>query len=232
MNLNAFMAQGMLLPHDAIPHGVPSSYDWYRNGVVQNPLPHIFDTHFFNPWGQVYIPADGSYNMKGAKAEVRELRSYLLLRSTGEWQPAYETLPGLTGCLYPEDFRTDLHPQQGVILDRVRPGSIMHYPEERDGIGYAFHFYPDVARLPINNRDVCGVAVSCRARLALVNDDLGDPPRLLASVGADYWKLPSGGPVRGVGQGRLKWLDENWRLLTFTTAPFVPLVLEDQSELR
>lgn len=228
ITLEDLLTSDTLQPHDAPPHGVPTAYDWQSGPVIQaggDPG----TCGFFNPWGQVYIPADGSYNMKGAKAEIREMRAYLLSRSEMAWRAAYVTWPGLTGSLYTEDFQG---PQIGASISTARPGSIMATPAQVNGIGYLFHFYPAASRAEIDPDDICGVAVTCRMRLALVNPDLGAPPRLLANVGADYWPGATGGNVRGVGQGRLKWLDESWRLFGFTTMPHVPMVLADQSELR
>jgi hypothetical protein len=228
MTLEDLLTQDTILPHDEPPHGVPTAYDWQARPVIQAGGEPAGCTRF-NPWGQLYVPAGGcwggGYDMRGARVEIRELRAYTLSRTTQTWTAAYgDTAPALTGTQWPENYQgTSI----AAHIDTSRPGSILTYPDE----GYLFHFYPSVARVAIDPVDVCGVAVTCRARMGIVNTALG-MPRLILNVGADYWPTATSGSVRGVGQGRFKVLDQQWRVFGFTTAPHIPLSTEPQAELR
>lgn len=227
MTLEQLLASDSILPHEKPPHGVPTSFDW-QAGPVQHAGGDPGGREYFNPWGQVYWPADAvNFNNYGCRVEVRELKSWLLLKSTLAWIPAYSSGPALTGSWYNEDFTGG---SLGQSNSTARPGSILTYVPE----GRLFHFYPNTARAHIDPDDVVGVAVTCRARLTLigVQDGLHEP-EWYVNVGADYWPEPTGGNVHGVGQGRLKRLMPDygpgggWRVYGYTSCPAVPLL--DQS---
>lgn len=243
-------------PGDSQPHGVPTSFSWYAQGVVTNAADSN-NWYAGNPWGQVYAVASGNSplgpNGEPLYVDLRNQYAWVLSKSTNQWIPLYKNADGaarpdkLGGALYPEDFSGS--PIAGNVT-RNADGSETVAPKPADEAtvtakGYLFHFYPGESRAGVpgatlggTSTDVAAVCSTAEVRLDPSNVATSYAPGLIANVGFDWWEFFGGGPANGAGESRFKTVTTSWRLLTFctlsgdqwTTAPPLPLTV-DASEL-
>lgn len=201
----------MVQPHEARPHGVPTSFDWAlrpRLGMGNDPG----DFRAFITWGQLYEAAEG--NPAGnTRVQIRTIKAYLLLRSTNTWS-VLQADERVEGAAYVEDFSGDASKPADIRLEE-------NGISVTAGDGYNFHFWPSSGRVAINPDDIGGIVTSVEARLILDTrdgpDDRDDASYVL-SVGADYWKSLTADwdqwRTNGdVGIGRFKYVRTTWRTM-------------------
>jgi hypothetical protein len=204
-------------PNEGHPHGVPTSYSFYRGPELDAPLPGPGMTAA-TAWGVIYEAAGGS-TATNTRVEVRNIRLYLWSKSRGRWV-RYQASTSPTGEDYaepqgsegfsnmssPADLRTE--PDGGVSVK-------MHQ-------GSWFHFWPADGRTVIAPADIGGAYTTFEARL--VKDDPQGPDdtssaRYLASAGADWWVNRSA-PWPDNTQAffaRFRYITPSWSTWTGTT---------------
>jgi hypothetical protein len=204
----------MQLPHEARPHGVPTSYDWAagpRIGMGNDPG----DLAAIIPWGQVYECAEGN-PATNTRVHLRNIALYLLSKSTGEWKEMHH-FPVVSGAAFVEDYKYNA---SRAADERVEPeGGI----SVTAGDGHNYHFW--AWRETIDPDDIAGVFSTIQARLVLA-DPSGPDDRAqacyLVSMGADYWKDLKVGWAQfktngDVAIGRFKRVTVEWQAFNMTT---------------
>ena len=210
------VAQDMQGNNEGNPHGVPLSYDWAVGpSVVMGNNPNGWQA--ITSWGSVYEAAEGN-PATNTRVNIRNMRTYLLQKSTGKWLLLQNTSQP-DGAAYLEDFSGDTN-QPGDVRNEA-DGTI----SVTAGGGYNFHFYP-VDRASINPNDVGGVVVVVEARLIVANLTRPDDrsiARYLVGSGADYYPAltgswPGGADYNpGVALGKMKYVKSDWRSFAMTT---------------
>jgi len=151
------------------------------------------------------------------KVEVRNMRVYLLSKSTGQWKQLSSTVDvGYGG--YKEDFSGSAPLEQeesmsdGGIAVKIPHGSV-------------FHFWPSGGNLvPIDTDDIGGIFVTVQGRLVVADPSQPDDTataRYLIVAGADYYGdgicCAEGGQNGEIGGSRYKRVTTEWRWYNFTT---------------
>jgi hypothetical protein len=192
-------------PHEGIPDGVPSSYDWQRKGKRDrwNDPPAHFSA--ITGWGQVFWTRDAS---AGASADsiTLQLRNHQTwLCENNVWRKVQASIP--TGAQYRADFagNTAKRPrlmkvEHGVLNVQFEPGT-------------AFHFWPGEGRVDMSPQNLCGVLVLVQARVR--SNHPGAEPKLLIGLGADYWlsrtsQWDNYKTNSAVGIGKLRQVQQDW----------------------
>jgi hypothetical protein len=198
--------------NEGYPHGVPLSYDW-ANGPVINMGNNSNGQQAITSWGVVYVASQGNL-ATNTRVNLRDLQLYFLQKSTAKWLLLQNTSRP-DGAAYPEDFQGNSVP--GDVRSET-DGSI----SVTAGNGYNFHFYP-ANRGAINSTDIGGVVAVFEARLIVGNPMLADDrstAQYLCGAGADYYQNVSGPGIQNnpsVGNGKMKYLKEEWRSFAMTT---------------
>jgi len=215
-NLWIEIAADMTGSNEAYPQGVPLSYDWAQGPtIVMGNNPNGWQA--ITAWGVVTIPTQGN-PATNTRVNIRNVQLYLLQHSTGAWLLLQNTSQP-QGADYLDDFSGDIS-QPGD----VRPESDGTISVTAGG-GYCFHFWPQ-DRASINPNDIGGILVLLQARLIVGNPSLPDDRNIaqyLAGSGADYYPALTGGwPGNlsynpGVGTGKLKFVQSDWRFYAMTT---------------
>jgi hypothetical protein len=219
LNSVDLIASDMTLPHEALPSGVPDSYDWQtapRLGYG-NRAPDGWTS--FIAWGQVYQAVGGS-PAPNTRVELRNIAAWVFDLQTNSWTGLQaETL--VEGAAYVEDFADNASRPADI---RAEPGGGLSV---RLADGYNFHFWPASGRVPVPQRPIGGVFTTVEARL--IADDPASPDdraeaRLLLAMGADYWRAadaewqPDWSTVGDVAIGRFRFVTEDWQSFNMTTA--------------
>ncbi len=206
------IAEDMQGTNEALPHGVPSSYDWATAPLIDDGNNSHGD-QAITAWGVVYVPAQGN-PATNTRVNLRNVQLYFLQKSTGQWLLLQNT-DTPDGADYPEDF------QGNSVLGNVRTESDGTMSVTA-GNGYCFHFYP-FNRGSINPNDIGGIVALFEARLIVGNPALPDDRSTalyLAGAGADYYPSVTGPGIQNnpsVGNGKLKYVQINWRSFAMTT---------------
>lgn len=210
------LVDDMSQPHESKLHGVPGSLNWaHRPRVGMGNDPEGFRA--LAAWGQLY-EADEGNPATNTRVQIRNLRAYVLSRSTGQWRRVQDA-PSVAGNAYREDYADDIN----------KPGDVR--PEASGGIsvtagdGYNYHFWAHEHRVEIDPNDIAGVITTVEARLILDDADLADDrgeARYLLGVGADYWlsmtaQWDQWRTNGDIGIGRHKFVRKNWSLFTMST---------------
>ncbi|MBS2011366.1 MAG: hypothetical protein JST00_00530 [Deltaproteobacteria bacterium] len=205
--------------HEALPHGVPSSYDWY---AVSRADPSRSDPRLsrLNWWGQVFTDSTG-LRAANTRVAVREGVVLLLFEGESTWQIGQRE-NALAGGSWSEDFQT--YPC-GSFDMRVEADTSRSFVPDTD---CAAHFWPDVAHVDIGARALRAVVAVAHARLVLAEPSGPDDrasSRYLLGLGVD-WRDPVGGcppndagvPIcSGAGVGRMVLPSAAWRAVVFST---------------
>ena len=216
MDYISMIADDMRLAHESRPHGIADSVDWStgpRMGMGNEP--DAFTA--FIAWGQVYEAEEGNPAIN-TRAQIRNLRAYLLLNSDQQWHLVQDAL-AVEGAAYREDFADDMNKSADIRYEMDGSISITA------GDGYNFHFWPSSGRVSIAPQDIDGVLVTVQARLILENPALADDreqARYVMSVGADYWESPTAQwdqwTTNGdVGIGRFRYITSDWQTFTMSS---------------
>lgn len=210
------IAADMTGQNEAFPQGVPLSYDWAQGPtIVMGNNPNGWQA--ITAWGVVTVPTQGN-PATNTRVNIRDVQLYLLQRSTGSWLLLQNTSQP-QGADYLDDFAGDVSMPGDVRTESDGTISVTA------GGGYLFHFWPQ-DRASINPNDVGGILAVLQARLIVDNPNLPDDrdiAQYLAASGADYYPALTGGwPGNlsynpGVGTGKLKFVQEDWRFYAMTT---------------
>lgn len=204
----------MRLPHEALPKGVPSSYDWYVRPKVDqwNRPPGNFTA--LTGWGQAFWTHDTA--RADAYLQLRRHQTLLCHGEQRQWSLLQSRL--VEGAEFRPDFK-DNAAVPAPFFARVG--------EESNLVGWsphgAYHFWPSGGRASLPNGPVCGLLVLVEARSVPVSASSGVASSLLLGLGADYW-LSKTAPWdnyktnAGVAVGRLRLVATSWRWFGFSSA--------------
>jgi hypothetical protein len=203
VGMDTMLTADMALPHEVLPHGVPTYWAWGSHAFVAPPAPAGYSA--FTAWGQVYRCANAPHDPDDV-IEIQGLQTWELDQSG--WHQ-YQASSSITGVAFPEDYS-----RAQIAADiRARSGNWL---KVRLTDGYNFHFWP-AARAPFG-ASVQTVVVLVRARLIAY----GAKANCVGlSVGGDYWQsltAPTSN-VTGAGVGRFKRVEGGWRVFSMTLHP-------------
>jgi hypothetical protein len=207
----------MTLNHETKPHGVPSDWDWAEHGKISmGNDPQGWTAAIV--WGHFYVAASGS-NSSNTRMQVRNIMLYILSKATHQWNLIAST-SGVDGAAYAEDFSDSI-----PISMRDEPDggtSAMLVP------GRNWHFWPTCGRMSIDPNDVGGVFSTFQAKLCVDNPALANDfadAHFVVNCGADYWPdlTASMEPNPGIGMGRFKNVEPDWRPINFATLSLAEL---------
>jgi hypothetical protein len=208
----------MTLPHEGLPHGVPSSFDWYskpRKGAPE-PGPGWIAAI---AWGQVYEWAGGN-PATNTRIQIKDLAMYYLSKKDNKWHLLQSSVR-VSGANYVENFAGDVNKPANIRIEK--DGSI----STTCGGGYNFHFWPNTGRITIPANDVAGCFVTVKARLIAddaTKPDDRDKAKFLMSVGGDWW-LSLTAPWDNwktnwdIGIGRFRFITSDWKSFNMYSVP-------------
>ena len=205
----------MTPPHEGMPHGVPTSYNWAskpRVGWGNNPQ----GFKAMIAWGQLYEAATGN-PATNTRVQIRNIRAYMLSKRDGQWY-LLQSSTRVEGAAFREDFAGNDNKAADI---RYEPdGSI----SVKAGQGYNFHFWTP-SRVSIDPNDVGGILTNVQARLVIDNPQQVDDrsqARYVLSMGGDYWlnltaKWDNWQTNGDIGIGKFKYVTTRWRAFNMTT---------------
>lgn len=207
----------MTLPHEGLPHGVPTHYDWQQHPRLgMGATPGTFTAAI--AWGQLYEDA-ATNPATNTRVQIRNIRMYYLSTSRGTWHLLQHT-EHVEGALYREDFVDNVN-----VTPDVREAPDGGGITVTAGDGYNYHFWPASGRVPIDPEDIGGVFTTVQARLIVANETQPDDraqARYLLSMGGDYWlnlnavwdQWRTNGDI---GIGRFKYVTPDWQAFNMIT---------------
>lgn len=196
-------------PHEALPDGVPLSFNWARAPRVaagNNSKGFSAATG----WGQVFYS-------KGATSElslfvIRNFQSFLCTLTSSEphWQITQRGT--IEGNQFRADFAGNTNTKPLIFRENINETEISFES------GSAFHFWPKAGRFGLPKEPVCGVLVLLEAKQIS-----GTPKSLLIGLGADYWTTKTAAwdnykTNTDIAIGRLKHLTTDWQWFGLNTA--------------
>ncbi len=205
----------MTTPHEGMPQGVPTSYNWAskpRVGWGNNPQ----GFQAMTAWGQLYEAATGN-PATNTRAQIRNIRAYILSKRDGQWYLLQSSIK-VEGAAYREDYVGDVNRAADIRYEPDGSASV------KAGQGYNFHFWPP-GRASIDPNDVAGIFTTVQARLLIDNPQQVDDTsqaRYLLSMGGDYWlnltaKWDNWKTNGDIGIGKFKYVTTGWRAFNMTT---------------
>lgn len=208
----------MTMPHEGLPHGVPSSYNWQSKPRIGATEPGVGWTAAI-AWGQVYEWAGGN-TATNTRIQIKDLTMYYLSKKDNKWH-LLQSAAIVSGANYREDFAGDVNKPANIRTES--DGGI----STTCGGGYNFHFWPSSGRITIPANDVAGCFVTVKARL-IVGDktkpDDRDTAKYLMSVGGDWW-LSLTAPWDNwktnwdIGIGRFRYITSEWKSFNMYSVP-------------
>ncbi|MGY5450382.1 hypothetical protein ACVFI8_05480 [Agarivorans sp. MS3-6] len=207
------LSDDMSLPHQLLPNGVPSSFDWAQAPRIGfGNYPGSFSA--FLTWGQAYLAA-GSQPVANVRIQIAHLTSYVLDSQDMQWY-VLQSSTEVSGHHYREDFVDDEN-KPAVLKDELVASSVAMTE------GYNFHFWPKYSgRKSISESRIAGVISVVAARLVM--DDINGPDnrdqaQYLMSVGSDYWldkqaNWQQWSTNGDVGIGRFSRINNQWQWFT------------------
>ncbi|MBN1559896.1 T9SS type A sorting domain-containing protein [candidate division KSB1 bacterium] len=206
------------LPHEGLPHGVPSSYDWSqkpRRGAQQPPK----DWTAAIAWGQLYEWKEGN-PATNTRVQIRDMEMLYLSKADGQWRQLQKSIL-VQGSAYVEDF----------VGDVSKPADIRSEPDGSISVtaggGYNFHYWPSSGRvkIPENNVEGCFITVQCRLILDDPDgvDDRTDA-KYLMGVGGDWWESldaqwDNWTTNADMGIGRFRFVTPEWKGYNMISLP-------------
>ena len=204
----------MKLAHEALPNGVPSSYNWSQNprvGMGVNPRDGFTAS---TAWGQVYVEK-GTTPVANTRVQLRNMQMYYFSISNQCWVELQNSV-SVKGGAYRENFQGNANRPADQRNESNNGGGL----SVRAGDGYNYHFWPTDQRATIDDPDDIGAIFStCQARLILHDpngEDDRSTARYLLSVGGDYWYNESIGwaEFKTNGDwaiGRFRYVTTSWQ---------------------
>ncbi len=211
----AQIAADMQGSNEGYPDGVPLSYDW-ANGPVIGLGNNFAPQAALEWWGGLFTGPNGN-PATNTLVNVRDVSLYVLSKSTGIWTSYSFPFSQISSDVYSADFTVDY-------------GTSVPMRQESDGsfsfsvaAGQVSHFYAPYPRVSVNPNDIGGIVALMEARLILNNangaDDRSTASYLLGS-GTDPYPATTGPGIENnesVGNGKLKYVEVNWRSFAMTT---------------
>jgi len=208
----------MILPHEGLPHGVPSGYDWQSKPRKGAPEPGVGWTAAI-AWGQVYEWAGGN-PATNTRIQMKDLAMYYLSKKDNKWH-LLQSAVKVSGANYREDFVGDVNKPANTRVEKDGSVSVTC------GGGYNYHFWPSSGRTTIPVNDVAGCYATVKARL-IVDDatkpDDREKARYLMSVGGDWWQSLTA-PWDNfktnwdIGIGRFRFITSEWKSFNMYSVP-------------
>ncbi|MBR1142606.1 Ig-like domain-containing protein [Bradyrhizobium sp. AUGA SZCCT0431] len=220
ISLSDIVAQNTVGQSEGRPVGVPTSWGWY-SGLYRPAGYSAAPANFtaVTGWGQVYQKAGApAYSNPNATVEVANSRTYVHLKTTGEWVLVQNQATNpIAGAHFVNDFSGQA---RGMEISRLPNGNAML---DTPPGGYNDHFW-------LGARGVYG-AGTVDAVYVQMDMRVSDPNlHLIANVGADWWVGPNAPFLSDMsnnpGAGMSNWveLSTDWSTLGFystTTAQFL-----------
>jgi hypothetical protein len=213
---------------EAFPLGVPKGYAWCSGSYkpAGNSAPPS-DFAAVTAKGLVYLEAGSpEYSGQGAGIRIANVKTYVHLSASREWVVVQDQATnGIVGSHFAPDFSPTLTKQMRLDAQPDRSVIIGAPPK-----GYNNHFWPTERGTYVPGT-VDGVYVQMDMR---TNDPY---MKLVASVGADWWRDASAGFVQGStdvsGAGISNWvkLSTEWSTLRFYSLSTARLQAEPPSPL-
>ncbi|MBE9169533.1 hypothetical protein IQ238_19055 [Pleurocapsales cyanobacterium LEGE 06147] len=206
----------MTSPHEGMPHGVPTSYDWaYGPRLSMGNNPKNFQAMI--AWGHLYEDSKGN-PATNSRVQIKHIKAYMLSKRDGKWH-LLQSSKKVEGAAYREDYAGDVS----------KPANIRDEPDGslsvKAGEGYNFHFWCANGRVSINPKDIAGILTTVQARLIIDNPRQRDDrskARYLLSMGGDYWldltaQWDNFKTNADIGIGKFKYVTTRWQAFNMTT---------------
>tara|TARA_B100002049_G_C16047268_1_gene361806 strand:- start:137 stop:1297 length:1161 start_codon:yes stop_codon:yes gene_type:complete len=213
------------LNHEAVPHGVPNSYDWKYQSELKNLSPPNSEMTYMNIRGDLYVDTT-NVRPANTRVEIANCATWGLAKSNNQWQKIID--------MSPNKFAS-----RGWKEDFSAPGDRALYTDMRDeavGVsvvtfdGYNNHFYNNTSEVPLVfvGSNYAHFITSCSSRLILNNpagaDDRGQSTYIIR-VGNDWKKSDNTCTINeygatlcyGSGSSRFIKVQNGWRRLTFNS---------------
>jgi len=211
----AQIAADMQGSNEGHPDGVPASYDWGNRPVIglgNNFAPQAA----LEWWGGLFTGPSGN-PATNTLVNVRSVSLYVLSKSTCIWHGYSFPYSQISSGTYSADFVSDYG--TSVAMRQETDGSFSFSVSA----GQVSHFYAPYPRVSVNPNDIGGIVALMEARLILKNangaDDRSVASYLLGS-GVDPYPSTTGPGIennQSVGNGKLKYVEDNWRSFAMTT---------------
>ena len=215
LTIQDVLRQNSLGYSEGFPAGVPTNYNWYQGWSndwrAQRTPPADFTA--VTGWGQVYQKVgEPAYTNPNARVEVANARTYVHLKSTGEWvlvqnQPTNPIAGG--------HFVASFAGNGAISMPVTSSNGTASFAAPPSG--YNDHFW-NTNRGTFRAGDVDAVHVQMDMRVT-------DPNlNLIADVGADWWRNSNAPYLQdhsnnpGVGSSNWVELTTEWRTLAFTSS--------------
>lgn len=215
---------GPNLAHEGLPHGVPTTYSWYRKSSSPTLSPPNGES-LANAWGQAYY--DRTFDTSeiaqvSTRVEIGSGALWVLYDDSTRWTNL-QSSTRIGGGSWAEDFHSTCKTWNKRTESDGRTAARI------DSAGCNIHFWPDVAHAPV--RVGHPRAFFASVALRLVPETPGSPlgsesAQMLGSAGAD-WRVPGGGcptpsdskvaVCHGIGIGRFVKLSARWRLVSYVS---------------
>lgn len=208
----------MLLPHEAIPSGVPTYYDWYGNPRIHlGNSPGSFK--YLMAWGHAYVRDDYNGPTCTFRLQIKNIKAYYLSKRDLKWY-LIQSSEKVTGSDFIESYVQNKHKSSDMRTEKENSVSV------RLDKGYNFHFWVPGKKVRIFGDDIKAILTMVEAKLIGYDDVISneaDGCPIVLGMGGDYWidEYSSWGGVGvnndDVGIGRLKCVGTEWRSFYMTT---------------
>jgi len=204
----------MQQPHQADPNGVPPSYSWAAQPVIQagNRPPANFKA--ITGWGQVFLASDTSPIKR--TISLRNFKTYVL-NNANQLVPV-QSATSLDGSQFNTDYANNANTPASISNTASGLTTVPTDPTK------SFQFWPSEGKAAFDPSTLKGIIVAVEAKIdapAGTTDPLINNNYVL-SVGADYWLATNSvwdnyRSSAGVGTGRFTFLTTSWQCYTMTT---------------
>ncbi|MGL5795913.1 MAG: hypothetical protein ACRC06_16235, partial [Waterburya sp.] len=206
----------MTPPHEGMPHGVSTDYDWVSGPLVDTEM-NTQDFKAMTAWGQLYEDSIGN-SATNSRVQIKNIKAYMLSKQDDKWH-LLQSSKKVEGAAYREDFAGDMSKPANIRYEQDGSVSV------KAGQGYNFHFWPLNNRVSINREDIAAIFTTVQARLVIDNPQKPDDrskARYLLGMGGDYWltmtaQWDNWTTNGGIGVGKLKYVTTNWRNFNLIT---------------
>lgn len=211
--------------HEAIPHGVPSNFDWRTKALLKNPTAPNAEMTYMNIRGAVYVD-ESNVRPANTRVAIVNCEAWGLVTASNTWEKFIDMSPSkMAGRGWKEDFST--------------PGAaeFTNVKNEADGSKsvitfdtYNYHYFNNTGQVPLVyvGDKYSEYITACSSRLVL-NDPNGPDDRAqsayIIDVGND-WKKADNTCTKnefgatlcyGVGAGKFIRVENSWRRVVFST---------------
>lgn len=202
------------LEHEALPKGVPDSFDWQARPKKDRWNSPSADFKALTGWGQAFWvqgeTATPSY------LQLREHQTLVCHGAQRQWSLVQRNR--VEGAEFRPDYQGNL----------AVPTPFFASTGDTNLVGWgplgAYHYWPFGGRAALPEGPLCGLLVLVQARAVPAREEAGAaPPAILMGMGADYW-LSKSAPWdnyrtnQGLGVGRLKLVRADWAWFGISSA--------------